>query len=161
MKTLITALVAVAGLTVTSTPVDAGGRHHHHRVEFTSGHFQTLPGGADYNINGGAVMVRSDRNGGRTSVFVHISGLDPDRSYPTHVHNQPCSFDPPGGTHYQNVIGGPADAVNEIWPTISTGRRGGGYGFASHEARGRDDAMSIVVHNPDNTSIRLACLDLT
>ncbi len=159
MKIFITALVAVVGLTVTSTPVDAGGRHH--RVEITSGHFQTLPGGDAYDIRGGAVMFRSDRHGGFTTVIVHIRGLEPNLSYPTHVHNQPCSFDPPGGSHYQNVIGGPADAVNEIWPTISTGQRGGGFGFATHADRARNDAMSIVVHNPADTKIRLACLDLT
>lgn len=159
MKTLITVLAAVAGLAVTTSPVDAGGRGHH--MEVATGHFQTLPGGADTDIAGHAVMFRSDRGGGRTVVVVRARGLDPSTSYPTHVHNQPCSADPPGGSHYQNVIGGPVDPVNEIWPTISTRANGHGFGYAEHSARARDDAMSIVVHNPANTSIRLACVDLT
>jgi len=159
MKAFITVLAAAAGLAIWTSPVDADGDHH--PVEVTTGHFQALPGGADYDIGGGAIMVRSDRGGGRTAVFVHVRGLDPNRSYPTHVHNQPCSATPPGGSHYQNVRGGPVDSVNEIWPTISTRANGTGFGYAVHEARAGDDAMAIVVHNPDDTSIRLACVDLT
>ena len=157
MRAFVSILAAVVGLTVTSSPVDAGG----HRVEVTTGHFRTLPGGADLDIGGGAIMHRSDRDGGRTVVMVRIRGLDPETSYPTHVHNRPCSADPPGGSHYQHVVGGPVDPVNEIWPTITTRANGNGFGHAVHAARARDDAMSIVVHNPANTSIRLACVDLT
>ena len=159
MKEFITVLAATAGLAIWTSPVDAGGGRH--RVEVTTGHFQTLAGAGDDDIGGGSIMFRSDRGGGRTAVFVHVRGLDPNRSYPTHVHNQPCSANPPGGGHYQNVTGGPVDSVNEIWPTISTRANGTGFGYAVHAARARDDAMAIVIHNPDNTSIRLACVDLS
>jgi hypothetical protein len=159
MKTFITVLAATAGLAIWTSPVDAGGDHH--RVEVTTGHFQTLPGAGDDDVRGGAIMFRSDRDGGRTTVFVHVRGLDSNRSYPTHVHNRPCAADPAGGSHYQNVTPGPVDSVNEIWPTISTRANGTGFGYAVHAARARHDAMSIVVHNPDDTSIRLACVDLT
>ena len=53
------------------------------------------------------------------------------------------------------------DAVNEIWPTISTDAHGRGFGTATHDARARNDAMSIVIHYPANTAIRLACVDLS
>jgi hypothetical protein len=162
MKALIPILIATVGLTATALPVEAGG-HTHRSVEVTTGHFQTLPGGdaLGYDVRGGAIMIRTDRHGGRTSVFVGARGLDPDTVYPVHVHNQPCSATPAGGSHYQDVIGGAVDAVNEIWPTITTDQHGRGTGFAVHDARARSDAMSIVIHYPANTSIRLACADLT
>ena len=159
-KALILTLLATAGITATSSPADAHGSRHR---EVTHGHVETLPGGVElgYQLHGRAKMVRTDRDGGTTKVVVRIRGLDPDTSYPTHVHNQPCSATPPGGGHYQHVIGGPVDPVNEIWPTISTDERGRGLGFAVHGERARPDAMSIVVHYPPDTSIRLACIDLS
>ena len=159
-QALILILLATAGITATASPVDAHGRHHR---EVTHGHFVTLPGGAElgYHVHGRAKMVRSDRHGGVTKVVVRVRGLDPDTTYPAHVHNQPCSATPPGGSHYQHVIGGAVDQVNEIWPTITTDHRGRGTGFALHGERARDDARSIVVHYPPDTSIRLACLDLS
>ncbi len=159
-QALILILLATAGITATASPADAHGRSNR---EVTHGHFETLPGGVElgYHIHGRAKMVRTDRDGGTTTVVVRVRGLDPDTTYPAHVHNQPCSATPAGGSHYQNVIGGPVDAVNEIWPTITTDERGRGLGFAVHADRARDDARSIVVHYPPNTSIRLACLDLS
>ena len=97
---------------------------------------------------------------GATLVVVRVRNLAPNTTYPVHVHNQPCSATPPGGGHYQNVVDGPVDPVNEMWPVIETNRRGRGVGFAVHDARAREDAQSIVVHYPDDTSIRLGCLDL-
>ena len=159
-QALILILLATAGITTTASPAEANGRQHR---EVTHGHFETLPGGTDlgYHVHGRAKMVRTDRNGGTTKVVVRVRGLDPDTTYPAHVHNQPCSAMPAGGGHYQNMIGGDVDRVNEIWPTITTNERGRGKGFAVHGARARDDAMPIVIHYPLNTSIRLACLDLS
>ncbi len=107
-QALILILLATAGITATASPVDAHGRHHR---EVTHGHFETLPGGAElgYHVHGRAKMVRSDRHGGVTKVVVRVRGLDPDTTYPAHVHNQPCSATPPGGSHYQHVIGGAVD----------------------------------------------------
>ncbi len=164
MKALIPILAATAALTMTGTVTEAGANHTTRRArpEVTSGRFQTLPGGADlgYTVRGGAVMIRTGHHDGTTIVGVHIRGLDADTTYPTHVHDQPCSATPPGGSHYQHQVKGPVDAVNEMWPTITTNRRGNGSGFATHEHRARATAQSIVVHYPSNTSIRLACVDL-
>ena len=158
-QALIPILLATAGLTAVATPVEAHGRHHR---EVTHGPVTTLPGGTDigYHLHGRAKMVRTDRHGGTTRVVVNVRGLDPDTTYPTHVHNQPCSATPPGGGHYQHVIGGPVDPVNEIWPTVRSDARGRGHGFAIHDEWARPDAMSIVIHYPADTSIRLACIDL-
>ena len=164
MKALIPILAATAALTLPGTITEAGSNPttRHARPEVTSGRFQTLPGGADlgFDLRGRAVMIRFGRHGGQTIVGVHISGLDADTTYPTHVHNQPCSATPPGGSHYQHEVGGAVDTVNEMWPTITTDRRGNGFGHAVHGHRARPDARSIVVHYPPDTSIRLACVDL-
>lgn len=162
-QALIPVLLAAAALTATAlpgTPAAADGRPHR---EVTHGRFETLPGGADlgYHVRGRAKMVRVDRHAETTRVVVNLRGLDPNTTYPTHVHNKPCSATPAGGGHYQNVIGGPVDAVNETWPTVRTDAAGRGHGFAIHDAWARDDAMSIVIHYPPDTSIRLACVDLT
>jgi hypothetical protein len=160
MRSLTTILAVTAALTLTAgtlapAPALAGG----HRAQVTGGHVQNLqPGGT---IRGGAIMVRtgSEANG-RTVVVVHARGLAANTTYPVHVHNAPCSATPPGGGHYQHVVGGPVDAVNEIWPAITTNARGNGTGFASHAHRARPEAQAIIVHNPADTSIRLVCVDL-
>ena len=156
---LILILLATAGITATSNPVGATGNA---RRDITHGHVETLPGGAElgYQIRGRAKMVRSHVDVGTTTVVIRVRGLEANTSYPAHVHNQPCSATPPGGSHYQHVVGGPVDAVNEIWPTVVTDDRGHGLGVALHGERARADARSIVIHYPPNTSIRLACVDL-
>ena len=155
-RRIIKLIMAMALFLALSGPAVAGG------AEVTSGSFITLAGGTDlgYDIDGRAVMVRTPVGDGATSIVVHMRGLDPESTYPTHVHNAPCSASPSGGSHYQHDIGGPVDMVNEIWPTIHTNAAGNGTGFATHGDWARADAMSIVVHYPANTSIRLACADL-
>jgi Cu-Zn family superoxide dismutase len=165
-KALVPIIITAAGLAAHATPVDAGQpehRRHQHYVEVSHGRFETLPGGADlgYDVRGGAIMFRADRHGGATVVVVRARGLDPATTYKTHVHNQPCSSTPAGGGHYQHQVGGPVDAVNEIWPTITTDALGRGVGFATHDERARDDAQSIVIHYSEDPTIRLACLDLS
>ncbi len=144
-------------------PVTASGRSHDRGVETTRGTFVTLPGGTDLDfvIEGRAMMTRLPHH---TLVHVRVRGLDPKTTYPAHVHNAPCSADPPGGSHYQHKAGeGPrfVNAVNEIWPELTTNGAGRSHGHAAHGYRARPDAMSVVIHYPPDTSIRLACADLT
>lgn len=161
MKALIPILAATAALTLPGTVTQAS-RPEVDRPEITSGKFQTLAGGVDlgYDITGRATMIRFGPDDGNTVVVVRLRGLDANLSYPTHVHNQPCDFTPPGGGHYQHVVGGAVDSDNEIWPTVTTNRRGKGFGVAVHDWRARSDAQSVVVHHPPDTSIRLACVNL-
>jgi hypothetical protein len=149
--------LAAALVMALSAPVTAGATE---TAGITKGKFVTLSGGDDlgYTVRGRAVMVRFADS---TLVLVQVRGLDPRETYPTHVHNAPCSASPPGGSHYQHDVGGAVDNVNEIWPTITTNRRGNGFALAWHDNRVRPDAMSIVVHYPVDTSIRLACADLS
>jgi hypothetical protein len=151
--------IAVAvGATVSQTGASANADDQ--RAQVTSGGVHTLAGWPGDDLTGGAVMIRTGGADGRTIVSVRIGGLEPNTTYPVHVHNQPCSFTPPGGGHYQHLVAGPPDAVNEIWPAISTNAQGNGTGFATHDHRARPEAQAIIVHNPSNTSIRLACIDL-
>jgi len=164
MKALIPILAATAALTTTLTTAGTITEAGSHRpVEVTSGRVQTLPGSEElgYDVRGRAVMLRLGGTDGITAVGIRVRGLEAHTTYPAHVHNQPCSAAPPGGSHYQHVVGGPVDATNEMWPTITTNRRGNGFGHAVHANRARADAQSIVVHYPPDTSIRLACVDLT
>lgn len=162
-RTMFGAVATTLAVTVGIAVSQTGGLTHadDNGAQVTSGRVQTLAGWPGDDLEGGAVMIRSEGAGGRTIVSVRLRGLDPDTTYPVHVHNRPCSFTPPGGGHYQHLVGGPVDAVNEMWPTISTNGNGNGVGFATHDHRARPEAQAIIVHNPSNTSIRLACIDLS
>lgn len=127
----------------------------------TRGEFVTLPAGVElgYQVTGHAVMVRIPGSD-TTRVTVHARGLDADQVYGVHVHNAPCDATPPGGGHYQHEVGGAVDAVNELWPVITTNAAGVGHGSAVHDHVARPDAQAIVIHWPQNAAVRLACLDL-
>jgi len=156
-KALIPIILATAGFAASAAPVDA---HSNRSVEVTNGRFQNLTQATDdvhYEVKGGAIMFRT---ADATAVYVKVKGLAPNTTYPTHVHNQPCSWTPPGGGHYQNVAG-PDNATNEMWPAITTDDKGHGTGEAFHAFRTRPEAQSVVIHYPANTSIRLACVDLS
>ncbi len=150
-------MATVAVLVAMAAPVAARG------AQVTTGEFITLPNdaGVEYHIEGHAEMRRIPARGGQTRVTVHVRGLDAHQTYPAHVHNAPCSATPPGGSHYQHEVGGAVDAVNEIWPVVTTNAAGNGLGSALHGHWARPEAMSIVVHYPADTSIRLACADLS
>ena len=154
-KIRLVALVAAftVALAVPATAMATRG------AEVRKGSFTTLAGGDDlgYSVEGTAAIGRFADS---TLVVVNVTGLDANQTYPTHVHNAACSSTPAGGGHYQSVIGGPVDNVNEIWPTVTTNTRGHGIGVAWHGDRARTDAMSIVIHYPADTSIRRACVDL-
>jgi hypothetical protein len=108
-----------------------------------------------YDISGHAQMVRTAD--GRTITFVEAWGLAPNTSYPSHVHNMPCAVLFAGG-HYQNVVGGPADNVNEIWLSFTTDASGHGNGHATNDFTARPEAQSVVIHDVDTQ--RIACADL-
>jgi hypothetical protein len=126
-------------------------------AQVTSGPFQTYAAGPGrgYDISGQAVMVRTAD--GRTIVTVQAWGLAAGTTYGVHVHNLPCGINN-GGGHYQHVVGGPVDNVNEIWPGFTTNAAGHGNGFASNEFTARPEAQSVVIHDTD--AARIACADL-
>ena len=147
--------VALAGVGIAHQVTASGG-------EVASGTIVALPGAATVGLEpaGHVHMIRLPADGGRTRVVVHVTGLAPDASYPVHVHNGPCSGTPAGGGHYQHMVGGAVDAVNEIWPVVHTNAEGVGLGIATHDHFARGDARSLIIHYPQNTAIRVACADL-
>lgn len=125
--------------------------------EVTGGDFATYASGPGmgYDISGHARMTRTAD--GKTLVSVHAVGLLPNTAYGVHVHNRACN-DNNGGGHYQDIVGGAVDAVNEIWPLFTANAAGIGNGFASNGFRARPEAMAVVIHAPGGA--RIACADL-
>jgi hypothetical protein len=96
---------------------------------------------------------------GRTVVKVEAWGLKPDATYPVHVHNAPCTVNN-GGGHYQDVVGGPVDKFNEIWPGFTTDASGHGNGRAANDFTARPEAQAIVIHDSDGSGARMPHADL-
>jgi hypothetical protein len=153
-KKLVVVIISLLLLLAAGLPVLADG------AQVTQGDFASFASGPSLgydDLTGRAQMVRTAD--GRTIVTVHLSGLHPGVSYPAHVHNLPCTVSS-GGGHYQNVVGGPADPVNEIWPGFTTNAAGVGNGNATNDFTARPEAQSVVVHDPDAGNARIACADL-
>lgn len=118
------------------------------------GIFTPFPG---YVVQGRAHLVRTVDE--ETVVQLHIEGLDPETEYPTYVYRFPCDVQN-GGMRYQIEPDGPADDVNELWPTFTTDEEGVGQASLTVDHRVRGDAQSVVVHDPNSNS-RLACATLS
>jgi len=122
------------------------------------GSFAPLPDYAGFGVSGQALLVRS---ADETRVSVQVLGLLEETEYPVHVHNMPCEF--LAGTHYK-IDTSVEEAVedNEVWPMFETDENGIGFAevVVDHPLRG--DAMSVVVHDPNETDApKMACADLT
>lgn len=126
-------------------------------LQISKGKFNTYAAGVTraYNISGKALMIKTPA--GSTIVEVMVRGLFPNTTYGVHVHNKSCN-DTNGGGHYQHMVGGAVDPVNEIWPGFTTNAAGIGVGFAKNDFYAKPDAVSIVVHDTDKA--RIACADL-
>jgi hypothetical protein len=126
-------------------------------AQITSGELRTYASGPErgFEISGRVQMVRTAD--GRTLVSVQAWGLAPDTTYPVHVHNAPCNVNN-GGGHYQHIVGGAVDSINEIWPGFTTNSSGHGNGFAVNNFTARPEAQTVVIHDTDGA--RIACADL-
>lgn len=150
---IISLMIAIAVLTALGATTAIAGNG----AVTTRGAFSEFATGTGvYDIGGHATMVRVPS--GKTIVSVHVTGLMPNTTYGVHVHNMPCSVND-GGGHYQNVVGGPADSINEIWPAFTANAAGIGNGKAKNDFIARPEAQSIVVHAPGGA--RIACADLS
>jgi hypothetical protein len=126
-------------------------------AQVTTGNLLTYAAGPErsFDISGRVQMVRT--GDGRTLVSVQAWGLAPDTTYPVHVHNAPCAVNA-GGGHYQHIVGGAVDSINEIWPGFTTNNSGHGNGFAANSFTARPEAQAVVIHDTDGA--RIACADL-
>lgn len=144
-------MIVLVLVLASSLPGLASGGH------VTRGDFHTYAAGVDlgYEIAGHAHMTRTADT--KTIVSTHATGLAANTAYGVHVHNMACN-DSNGGGHYQDVVGGAVDAVNEIWPLFTTNAAGIGNRYAANDFRARPEAQSVVIHAPGGA--RIACADL-
>lgn len=156
--TLAGALICGAG-----SAASAGGRVSFHGVFSETALGATPP--LHYDIHGSAKMTTGTAG---TTVKINVSGLDPTKTYGSHLHNGSCASG--GGGHYQDVEDGSTFPPNELWLTTGGGglapNRGGvahGAGSATWQARTssttQTNALSVVVHELGGA--RIACADLS
>jgi hypothetical protein len=126
-------------------------------LAFAQGGSVSVLDGGTSNAKGAALLVRTDA--GHTLVSLQVSGLNPDKMYPAHVHNLPCSMQ--AGGHYQHTTDGGVNATNEVWPVLMTNDAGQGRSFVDVDKVLRSDAVAVVVHDPDAANAKLLCADLT
>jgi hypothetical protein len=119
------------------------------------GDVHAFAAGTGLDITGHAQMVRTAA--GRTYVTVHVQGLAPNTTYPSHVHAMPCGTADADG-HYRRDPAGPATPPNEIWQGFTTDDEGVGNGRAVADFTAGANAVSVVIHAPGGAKI--ACADL-
>jgi Cu-Zn family superoxide dismutase len=156
------ATLALAGLTVNlvggAGPAQAGAAQIRAEGMFgvDAGAFTynpAVPVGADARVQ--AVYTAS----GQTVVTLHVWGLQPDRHYGAHAHQNPCG--PVGtdaGGHFQHIIGGATDPAfanpdNEIWLDLSTDADGNGSAqtVVHWQFTAERRAGSVVIHDRHTT----------
>lgn len=108
-------------------------------------------------IHGRALLVRLPD--GSTQVQLAVTGLEASTAYPAHVHNLPCEFDN-GGGHYLLDPDMADDENNGIWLPFTTDDAGTGFATAIVDHTARGDALSVVVHDPNNGGTKMACGDI-
>ena len=97
--------------------------------------------------------------GGQSVVTLHVWGLQPNRHYGAHAHQNPCgALSSDAGAHFQHVIGGATDPAfanpdNEIWLDLSTDGDGNGSAQAVVDWQFGVDrrAGSVVIHDRHTT----------
>jgi hypothetical protein len=157
ISTTIAALASLSIALIAGAPASANGAHVTRGTLHPFAAALTDPTLSAYrNLSGHAQMVRTAD--GKTLVSVHVAGLLGNVSYPSHVHKAACADGAADG-HYKFDPSGPADAVNEIWMSFTTGSDGVGHGDARADRTAGPEAVSVVVHAPGGAKI--GCADLT
>lgn len=109
------------------------------------------------NLRGTATLVRQP---GSTDTSMSVSGLKPNASHMVHVHEQVCAASS-GGAHFRFDTTQPFAEDNEIWlPFTSDSAGRSGLQVTLSDQRAGADAVSLVIHDPDNSARRIGCVDL-
>ena len=111
-------------------------------------------------LKGHAQMIRDAA--GKTTVQVHVEGLDPSVMYAAHVHAMPCAVDTGGGHYKIDPTMDMTDPNNEIHLPFMTDAMGIGRTSMTANHFARPDAQSVVVHDPSSmpANAKMACADL-
>lgn len=100
------------------------------------------------------------RTRGRTAAFLDVTGLRPGAAHLVHVHEQVCAS-AHGGAHFRFDETEPFAAANEVWlPFTSDAAGRSGRIDVAQPLRAGVEAVSIVIHDPDNPAKRIGCVDL-
>jgi len=128
----------------------------------TSGTATVLEGGMDLGFEDMTASVEMERSveTGMTTVTLEVTGLDAEETYAVHVHDQDCSLGSGGGHYKIDYEVAEALEENEIWLPITTQADGSGTSEVTVDHLARAEAMALVIHNPDDTGTRIACVDL-
>lgn len=127
-------------------------------LQVNAGQLAMLPEGMSLgmHVSGWGALTRV---GGMTQTWLVVySGLDPNKQYPAHLHNQACA-DGEGGKHYEIDPNAMAGQSNEIWPMLMTDGNGAAAAYVTAPGMARDDAKAIVIHDPVSKN-KIACADL-
>ncbi len=109
------------------------------------------------DLTGTASMVRSR---GTTVTTLDVTGLKANAAHMVHVHEQSCA-DGNGGAHFRFDTDQPFSEANEIWlPFTSKADGTSGEVVVTDDQRAGSKAVAIVIHDPDNPSKRIGCVDL-
>jgi hypothetical protein len=137
----------------------------------------TEPPGPELEVRGTAQLVRT---AGHTFAEVMVTGLEPGKTYASHLHEGTCAD--PTSAHYQNdpAFTGPSGPPNELWlssdpndPTagLTADDTGVARGFGVADWTARPSARAIWVHAPEDPNApppppgthvhtRIGCADL-
>ena len=97
---------------------------------------------------------------GVTDIEVYAYGLSASTAYGVHLHALPCAISA-GGPHYKiDPTIAETLADNELWPAFTTDANGAGRASIRADHLVRGDALSVVIHNPEDGS-KMSCADLT
>lgn len=108
-------------------------------------------------LTGTAAMVRRR---GATYASLDVRGLQPNARHMVHVHEEACSSHN-GGAHFRFDRSQPFAEANELWlPFTSDAEGRSGLVEVTQPQRAGVDAVSVVVHDPDNPARRIGCADL-
>lgn len=131
--------------------------------QVTKGELKPFAAGTGQQIAGEAQMTRREK--GTTFVSIDVTGLQPGRTYVSHVHKQACENGDADGHFQQNGAAAGVTPPNEIW------LNGGPFAAdaagkikVSTEAnyKANADAVSVVVHDSTlpATANKVACANL-
>ncbi|HXH79951.1 PKD domain-containing protein [Nocardioides sp.] len=108
-------------------------------------------------LAGDASLVRRRA---QTYASLEVSGLRPNSHHIVHVHEQACASNS-GGAHFRFDTSQPFAEANELWLPFTTDSSGSsGRVEVTRPQRAGPDAVSMVIHDPDNHALRIGCVDL-
>jgi glucose/arabinose dehydrogenase len=147
-------MLALAGAGDTEAPVVSGNV-----LGTATGYVAPIEGRTDLPIAGTATLVKSV---GGTSVSIRVAGLDPAKTYPSHLHVGTCA-DMLG--HYKHDPDGAPQPPNELWLSSSgdplgplvPNADGVAAGSGSADWVTRQGPLSVMVHDGPP----IACVDLS